>query len=365
MIKNMDKYKQFLNLLYKEGDYPHENYVKVLHSLTTIPQAYLFFYENLPEQVKHYIIENKKYYAEEFFYVLASLDNTTFNQYFFKNNFLDFDKIVPIERLRLVATEHLDNEKLQDFIKELDKPKSLDKLIETLALLYSKDKTRYQEIKEQYKKEILKINKINNEKSRTIVYLERWMSNIASSEGFANALSILDDLGINFELVFNENKKKIRIYPLKKEDFKGFDILFKRNSGKNRYDLLNKYIRGDFINPLSMLDKIEEVVPERYVQYWEIFEEYLKFQKEDNNLFQMLLNNKETQWEKKITEGADLFIAYFSDKKFRDRHCIYLVNFRNSEEQVKDIMKDIEVKLLHYKLNNDVENKVQKPKLKI
>ena len=83
----MDKYNQFLNLLHKEGDYPHENYVKVLQSLASTPQAYVFFYENLPQEIKGYIIENKRYYAEQFFYVIQNLDNKTFNEYFFKENF--------------------------------------------------------------------------------------------------------------------------------------------------------------------------------------------------------------------------------------------------------------------------------------
>lgn len=358
----MDKYNQFLNLLHKEGDYPNENYSKILQSLVSIPQAYLFFYENLPEQVKSYIVENKQYYADQFFYVLQHLDNKTFNEYFFKENFLDLNVLVSIETIRIVATEKLDNQELQEFVRLQDKPKSLDKVIETLAQLYSKDKARYEEIKDKYKNDLLKINKIQSEKSRTINYLERWMSNIAHSEGFDTIFKVLDDLNINFELVFSKNKKKINLYNIKKEDFKGFDILFKRNSGKNRYNLLNEYVRGDFINPLSMLDKIEKVAPERYVQYWEIFEEYLKFQKEDNNYFQMILNYKEEQWEKKITESSDLFVVYFSDKKFRDKHSLYLIG---NEENIKEIMKNIEVKILHYKLNNDIENKTKISKIKI
>ena len=358
----MDKFDQFLNLLDKDNDEYNKSYSQILQSLVAIPKAYLFFYENLPDKIKNYIIKNKKYYADQFFYVIKELDNDTFNKYFFKDNFLDLDKLISIETIRLAATEKLDNQQLQDFIRVQDKPKSLDKLIETLAQLYFRDKTRYNELKKQYKEDLLKINKIHSEKSRAITYLERWISHVANTECVSHALELLDNLNINFELVFSENKKQIGLNSIKKEDLEGFDILFKRNPNKNKYELLRKYIGSEFSNPLYMLEKIEKISQENYVKYWEIFEEYLFYQKENNSFFDIVLKNKEKQWEKEIVTGSDLFIAYFSEEKFRKYHSVYTID---KENRAIEIMREIEKKLLNYKLSDNLESKPQKSKMKI
>lgn len=153
----MEKFKHLIDLLAQDGIEQVKDVLSSLHNV----QTYLFFYENLPLELKP-DYHSDDYFAQSFYHTLCKSDNETFNHYLFSGL---AEKIDILElRKEALKENRQDNTLLQKHVKTYDKPKRIDQIIILLQQNYQYPQ-RFEELLQEYEPQLKKINNITSPKS--------------------------------------------------------------------------------------------------------------------------------------------------------------------------------------------------------
>ena len=197
-----DKLDNFIELLALKDTQHTKGVRSFLDQLYGYSEAFLYFYDNLPEKIKPPM---DKDLAEKFFYVLKNYDVDTFNRYFDL-----FKEHIEPNRIREYSINKPENLKLQEYIKNEGKPKNIGQVLTMLKGLYEKNDSRFFNELQKYKQEIIdKLKKNKNPASSSVAIVVEWFSKVHNNAGWNAVDKLSEELGINLFEFCEKFKKSI------------------------------------------------------------------------------------------------------------------------------------------------------------
>jgi hypothetical protein len=369
---NQDRLDTFLNLMINNNPTKYEKKLdhieKLLININNRYEPFMYLYNQLAESQQQELLTSRPF-REVFFNILKNLPNEEFNNYFFKN---DLCNLIDVVSIRTEALNRLENTKLQEFIRKVDTPTSLGKVVTVLKDVYQKDVKRFNEVLITHKDTLNKLNTIDNPKSRTLEDLYYWLSTVYKEEGLSKVLNITDSL--NFNVINCCEKNKLHLFGLTirfnfletNELIQDCELLFSKNKELSKINIFNMVFKESIIKFLIDISKKDNLTVLSY--FWDIVDPYLKDLKETSRNCRLAIETHERKIGYELSDSFEILRVLLKAKTCKEelKYNSYYVSTTDANVAVDTLVDNLEKKILVGKLYNDLStNKKTITKMKI
>lgn len=198
----------FVNKLQEnKGNKQGENklFNDILYHLQYTPKLFWEFFDSNTSIDEKKFWWTNQYNAEILFNVLKrGGDAQKLNLYLFENNLIHF---IDIKEIRDLANANPENESLNNYLENKDRPEKIDKILELILHNYdSDDFKRVESNLVLFKDKLENFNKITSDKSSTLNLFKNYFNVYLEKGDAEKALNLLNLLKFDYVKVFNKVK---------------------------------------------------------------------------------------------------------------------------------------------------------------